>query len=103
MALLTNSTLTGSLAAIDRLRESTPPQEAFSSGIAVWDRKEDLAELLRRSDLALYAAKDAGGGPHRGGAAAPRAAADAAVRGPTASATTTSSTSSPPGRQPCGS
>jgi hypothetical protein len=28
----------------------------------VWDRSEDLAELLRRSDLALYAAKDAGGG-----------------------------------------
>ncbi len=62
VALLTNSTLTGSVAAIDRLRQSTPPQEAFSSGIAVWDRKEDLAELLRRSDLALYAAKDAGGG-----------------------------------------
>lgn len=62
VALLTNSTLTGSVAAIDRLRESTPAQEAFSSGIAVWDRKEDLAELLRRSDLALYAAKDAGGG-----------------------------------------
>jgi diguanylate cyclase (GGDEF)-like protein len=62
VALLTNSTLTGSVAAIDRLREATPVQEGFSSGIAVWDRKEDLAELLRRSDLALYAAKDAGGG-----------------------------------------
>jgi diguanylate cyclase (GGDEF)-like protein len=62
VALLTNSTLTGSLAAIDRLRESTPLQEGFSAGIAVWDRKEDLAEILRRSDLALYAAKEAGGG-----------------------------------------
>jgi diguanylate cyclase (GGDEF)-like protein len=62
VALLTNSTLTGSVAAIDRLRDATPSQEGFSSGIAVWDRKEDLAELLRRSDLALYAAKDAGGG-----------------------------------------
>lgn len=62
VALLTNSTLTGSLTAIDRLRSSTPQQEGFSSGIAVWDRKEDLAELVRRSDLALYAAKDAGGG-----------------------------------------
>jgi diguanylate cyclase (GGDEF)-like protein len=62
VALLTNSTLTGSVTAIDRLRDSTPTQEGFSSGIAVWDRKEDLAELLRRSDLALYAAKDAGGG-----------------------------------------
>jgi diguanylate cyclase (GGDEF)-like protein len=62
VALLTNSTLTGSLAAIDRLRQSTPEREAFSAGIAVWDRKEDLAALLRRSDLALYAAKEAGGG-----------------------------------------
>ena len=62
VALLTNSTLTGSLAAIDRLRAATPEREAFSSGIAVWDRREDLTELLRRSDLALYAAKEAGGG-----------------------------------------
>jgi diguanylate cyclase (GGDEF)-like protein len=62
VALLTNSTLTGSLTAIDRLREATPAREAFSAGIAVWDRKEDLTELLRRSDLALYAAKDGGGG-----------------------------------------
>jgi diguanylate cyclase (GGDEF)-like protein len=62
IALLTNSTLTGSLTAIDRLRESTPPSEGFSAGIAVWDRREDLAELLRRSDLALYAAKGSGGG-----------------------------------------
>jgi diguanylate cyclase (GGDEF)-like protein len=62
VALLTNSTLTGSLAAIERLREATPGREGFSSGIAVWDRKEDLAELTRRSDLALYAAKAAGGG-----------------------------------------
>lgn len=61
VALLTNSTLTGSLAAIDRLRAATPGREAFSSGIAVWDRKEDLSEVLRRSDLALYAAKAAGG------------------------------------------
>jgi diguanylate cyclase (GGDEF)-like protein len=62
VALLTNSTLTGSLAAIERLREATPTREAFSSGIAVWDRKEDLSSLLRRSDLALYAAKEGGGG-----------------------------------------
>jgi diguanylate cyclase (GGDEF)-like protein len=62
VALLTNSTLTGSLTAIDRLRDSTPESEGFSAGIAVWDRKEELPELLRRSDLALYAAKDSGGG-----------------------------------------
>jgi diguanylate cyclase (GGDEF)-like protein len=62
VALLTNSTLTGSVAAIERLREATPARESFSSGIAVWDRKEDLAELLRCADLALYAAKAAGAG-----------------------------------------
>lgn len=62
VALLTNSTLTGSLTAIDRLRESTPDPESFSAGVAVWDRKEDLASLLHRSDLALYAAKESGGG-----------------------------------------
>src|ERR1700733_418034 len=62
VALLTNSTLTGSLTAIDRLRDSTPESEGFSAGIAVWDRKEELPELLRRSDLALYVAKDSGGG-----------------------------------------
>jgi diguanylate cyclase (GGDEF)-like protein len=61
VALLTNSTLTGSVAAIERLREATPEREAFSAGIAVWDRNEDLPALLHRSDLALYAAKEAGG------------------------------------------
>ncbi|HTP22037.1 MAG TPA: GGDEF domain-containing protein [Solirubrobacteraceae bacterium] len=62
VALLTNSTLTGSLTAIDRLRDSTPEAEAFSAGVAVWDRREELPHLLRRSDLALYAAKGQGGG-----------------------------------------
>ena len=62
VALLTNSTLTGSLTAIERLRESTPEREAFSAGVAVWDRKEELPSLLHRSDLALYAAKEAGAG-----------------------------------------
>jgi diguanylate cyclase (GGDEF)-like protein len=62
VALLTNSTLTGSLTAIDRLRETTPAVEGFSAGIAVWDRKEEIPDLLRRSDLALYAAKGDGGG-----------------------------------------
>jgi diguanylate cyclase (GGDEF)-like protein len=62
VALLTNSTLTGALTAIQRLREATPKQESFSAGVAVWDRREELPELLRRSDLALYAAKASGGG-----------------------------------------
>jgi len=61
VALLTNSTLTGSLTAIDRLRDATPEREAFSAGVAVWNRREELPHLLRRSDLALYAAKGQGG------------------------------------------
>jgi diguanylate cyclase (GGDEF)-like protein len=62
VALLTNSTLAGSLTAVDRLRASTPNREAFSAGVAVWDRREDLSALLHRSDVALYAAKEAGAG-----------------------------------------
>ena len=65
VALLTNSTLTGSLTAIDRLRDSTPKAEGFSAGVAVWDRREDLSQLLRRSDLALYAAKGRAGAARR--------------------------------------
>jgi diguanylate cyclase (GGDEF)-like protein len=62
VALLTNATLTGSLSAVARLRESTPDVEGFPAGVAAWDRREDIAELVRRSDLALYAAKGNGGG-----------------------------------------
>jgi diguanylate cyclase (GGDEF)-like protein len=62
VALLTNSTLDGALAAIERLCEGTPPQEAISVGVAMWDRTEAVEELLRRADLALYAAKARGGG-----------------------------------------
>jgi diguanylate cyclase (GGDEF)-like protein len=85
VALLTNSTLAGALTAIERLRRSTPAREDFSAGIAVWDHKEDLGELLRRSDLALYAAKGAGGGRTEVAAAhlsaVPAVAAPVAVAG----------------------
>ena len=62
VALLTDTTLAGALGAIARLREAMPPQAAFSAGVALWDHREDLRELLRRADLALYAAKARGGG-----------------------------------------
>jgi diguanylate cyclase (GGDEF)-like protein len=62
VALLTDSTLDGTLAAIDRLRAATPPDASFSAGVAIWDRAEALQDLLNRSDQALYAAKAAGGG-----------------------------------------
>lgn len=62
VALLSNTTVVGARAALQRLREETPLQSSFSAGIADWDRDEGLEELLRRADLALYAAKTNGGG-----------------------------------------
>jgi diguanylate cyclase (GGDEF)-like protein len=62
VALLTDSTLTGTLTALERLRAVTPADASFSAGVAIWDRDEALQELVNRSDRALYAAKAAGGG-----------------------------------------
>jgi diguanylate cyclase (GGDEF)-like protein len=45
----------------NRLREATPDRAAFSAGFGVWDRKESAGQLMRRCDLALYAAKTGGG------------------------------------------
>jgi diguanylate cyclase (GGDEF)-like protein len=48
-------------AVVDRLTEMTPELGSFSAGAAAWDGKETLDELLRRADVALYAAKTEGG------------------------------------------
>jgi diguanylate cyclase (GGDEF)-like protein len=48
-------------AAIDRLHASTPELASFSAGAALWNGEESLEELMRRGDLALYAAKTDGG------------------------------------------
>jgi diguanylate cyclase (GGDEF)-like protein len=45
------------LGAVTRLRRSTPDDAGFSAGFAAWDGTETLSELLRRADIALYAAK----------------------------------------------
>ena len=45
------------LAAVTRLCEATPDPRRFSAGFGVWDRDETRDQLLRRCDLALYAAK----------------------------------------------
>lgn len=60
-ALLIHSTPEGAMGAAKRLREIAPPPVTFSAGIATWHEGEDLADLLRRADLALYAAKAGGG------------------------------------------
>ena len=49
-------------AAVDRLRELTPPNEPFSAGMAIWNGDESLDELMHRADLGLYTVKAAGGG-----------------------------------------
>jgi diguanylate cyclase (GGDEF)-like protein len=61
-ALLTESRLDDALTVLRRLQEVTPPQGAFSAGVATWSGgSEQLNGLLRRADLALYAAKTKGG------------------------------------------
>ena len=61
-ALLTESRLDDALTVLRRLQEVTPPHGAFSAGVATWNAPdEQLGALLRRADLALYAAKTKGG------------------------------------------
>ena len=61
-ALLTESRLDDALTVLRRLQDVTPPQGAFSAGVATWNGgSERLQELLRRADVALYAAKTKGG------------------------------------------
>jgi diguanylate cyclase (GGDEF)-like protein len=62
VALFTNSTLSGALRALLRLRDVTPERGGFSAGVAVWDGRIELQALLRAADAALYAAKGRGGG-----------------------------------------
>ena len=80
VALLTNSTLTGSLTAIDRLRDSTPEAEAFSAGVAVWDRREDLSAPAASFRPRAVRRQRAGRELHRGRPAATRAVAGAGRR-----------------------
>ena len=61
-ALLTESRLDEVLSALRRLEDVTPPQGVFSAGVATWSGgTEQLSDLLRRADVALYAAKTKGG------------------------------------------
>jgi diguanylate cyclase (GGDEF)-like protein len=60
-ALFVDTNADGVLGAMKRLRDVTPPRAAFSAGFAMWDGNEDLEDLLRRADVALYAAKSHGG------------------------------------------
>jgi diguanylate cyclase (GGDEF)-like protein len=60
-ALLMDNTDGQGMAAVDRLHALTPELASFSAGAAAWDGSESLEELIRRADVALYAAKTNGG------------------------------------------
>jgi diguanylate cyclase (GGDEF)-like protein len=49
------------VSAAERLRAATPELASFSAGAADWNGRESLEELMRRADVALYAAKTNGG------------------------------------------
>jgi diguanylate cyclase (GGDEF)-like protein len=61
VGLLTDTSDGQALAAVERLKEITPELGSFSAGVATWEGGEGLDELLRRADVALYAAKTDGG------------------------------------------
>jgi len=59
-ALLMDTSDGQAWAAVDRLKAVTPELGSFSAGVAAWEGGQSLDELLRRADVALYAAKTEG-------------------------------------------
>lgn len=45
---------------LQRLVDSMRPEHGVSAGVATWDGQEPVQALVKRADIALYAAKDAG-------------------------------------------
>ncbi|MEU4161509.1 diguanylate cyclase [Actinoplanes sp. NPDC026670] len=45
---------------LDRMRAAMPDAQTCSIGVATWDGRESLAQLLQRADAALYTAKHEG-------------------------------------------
>ena len=58
--LLPSTSAEAAVAAIERLRTSTPGGQTCSAGIALWDGSESADALIGRADTALYAAKELG-------------------------------------------
>nr|BFE81101.1 hypothetical protein GCM10020093_037020 [Planobispora longispora] len=58
--LMPGRDLDGAEHLLSALRLVTPEKQTFSAGLARWDGRESPLELLRRTDKALYAAKEAG-------------------------------------------
>ena len=47
-------------ALVERLRAATPPGQTVSAGVASWSGSEEMLELMKRADAALYQAKSRG-------------------------------------------
>ena len=60
-ALLMDNSDGQAMSAVERLKAATPELASFSAGAAAWNGSESLEELMRRADVALYAAKTEGG------------------------------------------
>jgi diguanylate cyclase (GGDEF)-like protein len=60
VVLLPGCAASDARALVDRLRRSIPSGQTCSAGVAGWDGREAVSELLERADQALYRAKDRG-------------------------------------------
>jgi PAS domain S-box-containing protein len=60
LLLLVSGGFDGASSVVERLRERTPQPLSCSAGIARWDGRQSLQELVKTADAALYAAKATG-------------------------------------------
>jgi diguanylate cyclase (GGDEF)-like protein len=58
--VLPSTTATDAVTVLDRMRAALPDAQTCSIGVATWNSRETLAQLLQRADDAMYAAKAAG-------------------------------------------
>ena len=62
VALLANCWPDQAVETVGRAQRHASDRATFSAGVAAWDSEESLDELIRRADVALYAAKQTGAG-----------------------------------------
>lgn len=55
-----NTSLEGAARVLERLRQLMPSEQTFSSGLSLWDGTEGVETFLKRTDQALYCAKEQG-------------------------------------------
>jgi len=71
--LVPDATLEATIALTERILAALPKPLTASAGVAVWDGRESAAQLQRRADKAMYAAKRGGKGHARAAGAHQRA------------------------------